>query len=42
MIKYIYDQANSYKLLKVNSISVDFVEPKICKAIIDINFMYIH
>ena len=41
MIKYIYDKANGENLLKCNSIAIDFVEPKICKAVIDINFMYI-
>ena len=41
MIKYIYNKENGTNLLKCNSIAVDFAEPKICKAIIDINFMYI-
>ncbi len=39
--QYIYDSSNGEKLLKVNSIAIDFVDLDVCRAVIDINFMYI-
>jgi hypothetical protein len=39
---YIYDEANKDKLLRVNSILIDYADADTCKAIIDINFMYLN
>ena len=39
--EYIYDPASAENLMKINYITMDFVDEETIRAVIDINFMYI-